>query len=461
MTKKVTIKRTALVEQPLKTSAATGATLACMGLDNSIPLMHGSQGCGAFAKVYLIQHYREPIPLQNTAIDHIAAVMGGDDNLSSALKLMCERHQASLIVVMTTGLTEMQGCDVARVVREFKVQNPQFATSHIVSVTTPDFSGSMQSGFASTIEACVQQLLVDKQLSVPKPSEQTQQLNVFASCALTSADLELITRYCEAFGFNVVLLPNLSDSLDGHLAEEDFSVTSTGGTSLSQLASSVYSAASLVFGDSMLPAASLLEKHFNIPSVAMGTGMGMQQSDLLVMKLAELSNKPVPQWITRQRKRLQDALLDSHFLLSDAKAALALEPDAAAGYCALLAEVGASAELVVTTLNTPNLDQLAAQNVVVGDLSDLAGVVDDCELVVGNTHCANMCEPSTPVLRAGFPCHDRFGNSDILQVGYEGARQRLFAMANLLKANHQDEVPAHKSAYRFEPASCTPPLLDS
>lgn len=461
MTNKVSVKRSALVEQPLKTSAATGATLACMGLDNSIPLMHGSQGCGAFAKVYLIQHYREPIPLQNTAIDHIAAVMGGDDNLSSALKLLCEKHQAALVVVMTTGLTEMQGCDVTRVVREFKTQHPQFSNKRIVSVNTPDFTGSMQSGFASTIEACMQQLLVEKQLSVPKLDSNIQQLNVFVSCALTSADLELIARYCEAFGFNPVLVPNLSDSLDGHLADDDFSVTSTGGTGLSQLASCIHSKASLVFGESMLSAARVLEKHYQVPSLFMGTGMGMQQTDQLVMKLAELSNKPVPQWITRQRKRLQDALLDSHFLLSDAKVAIALEPDLAAGYCEVFSEVGASVERVVTTLNMTSLPLLKTNSVVVGDLSDLEPCVDECELIVGNTHCANMCEPLTPVLRAGFPCHDRFGISDILQVGYEGARQRLFAMANLLKASHQDEVPAHKSSYRFEPSSCTQPALSS
>jgi len=448
------VKRSALVEQPLKTSAATGATLACMGLGNAIPLMHGSQGCGAFAKVYLIQHFREPIPLQNTAIDQIAAVMGGDDNLFQAIKLLCEKHQPELIMVMTTGLTEMQGCDLERVVREFRQACPQFAATQVVAVTTPDFSGSMQTGFASAVEACIQQLLVDKSDVIQPTATCAEQLNIFCSVALTSADLELIERYCEAFGFKPIFVPKLSDSLDGHLAAGDFAVSTTGGTSLSQLSALANSSASIVIGDSMRGAAKILEKHFAVPSHFVGMVMGMQETDKLVMLLSQLSGKAVPQWLTRQRQRLQDALLDCHFILSASSCAMALEPDAALGYSQLLSEVGAVLDTCVTTVNLPAIKQLKAKQVVVGDLSDLSERVADYALVVGNTHCANLCEPTTPVLRAGFPCHDLYGNSDILQVGYEGARARLFAMANLLKAYHQDEVAAHYSDYRFEPESC-------
>ncbi|UPW20342.1 nitrogenase iron-molybdenum cofactor biosynthesis protein NifN [Agarivorans sp. TSD2052] len=445
--------RSPLVEQPLKTSAATGATLACMGLADSIPLMHGSQGCGAFAKVYLIQHFREPIPLQNTAIDHIAAVMGGDDNLSQALQLLCDTHQPKLIMVMTTGLTEMQGCDLDRVIREFRQQYPQYQQVYIVPVTTPDFVGTMQTGFADAIQACVKQMLlhnpIDSATALAKRNN--QQLNVFCSVALTSADVELIEHYCGAFGFSAIMLPNLSLSLDGHLAEQDYSVTATGGTSIKQLADMAYSAANLVVGPSMSSAAHVLEQQCGMPSYHLGMAMGLAETDQLILILSRLSGKPVPAWLSRQRKRLQDSLLDTHFLLSNSTIALALEPDAACGYSSLLSEVGAQIKLVVSTLNSRSLKQINAQRIIIGDLSDLSQQLGSIELVVGNTHCANLCEPETPVLRAGYPCHDRFGNSDVLQVGYEGARARLFALANLLKAYHQDEVPAHVSAYRFGP----------
>ncbi|WP_432467711.1 nitrogenase iron-molybdenum cofactor biosynthesis protein NifN [Agarivorans sp. Z349TD_8] len=451
MSRVIEQNRSPLVEQPLKTSAATGATLACMGLADSIPLMHGSQGCGAFAKVYLIQHFREPIPLQNTAIDHIAAVMGGDDNLAQALLLLCEQHQPRLLMIMTTGLTEMQGCDVTRVIREFRATYPQYQHIYIVPVSTPDFVGSMQSGFAAALESCVEQVLAAASNKSELPVTQSKQLNVFCSVALTSADLELLERYCHAFGFEPIILPNIAHSLDGHLAADDFSVTSTGGTTIEQLTRMQSSVASLVFGTSMNAAAGLLEKQCQIPSYPLGMAMGLAATDQLVLILSQLSKQAVPGWIVRQRQRLQDAMLDTHFLLSASPMALALEPDAAEGYANLLSEVGAELKLVVTTMNSPALKRLKAERIVVGDLSDLEPDLAVLEMVVGNTHCANLCEPQVPVLRAGYPCHDQFGNSDVLQLGYEGARARLFAMANLFKSHHQDEVPVHVSAYRFGP----------
>ena len=37
---------------PLKTSQTVGGALAFLGIARSMPLMHGSQGCTAFAKVF-------------------------------------------------------------------------------------------------------------------------------------------------------------------------------------------------------------------------------------------------------------------------------------------------------------------------------------------------------------------------------------------------------------------------
>jgi nitrogenase molybdenum-iron protein NifN len=82
--------------------------------------MHGSQGCTAFAKVFFVRHFREPIPLQTTAMDQITSVMGADDNIIEALRVICERSNPSLIGLVTTGLSETQGADIRRVVLTFR-----------------------------------------------------------------------------------------------------------------------------------------------------------------------------------------------------------------------------------------------------------------------------------------------------------------------------------------------------
>ena len=54
----------ALTVNPLKASQPIGAALAFLGVRNSLPMLHGAQGCTAFGKVFLVRHFREPIPLQ-------------------------------------------------------------------------------------------------------------------------------------------------------------------------------------------------------------------------------------------------------------------------------------------------------------------------------------------------------------------------------------------------------------
>ncbi|MFN7657902.1 MAG: nitrogenase component 1, partial [Dolichospermum sp.] len=61
---------------PLKQSQALGASLAFLGLKGTMPLFHGSQGCTAFAKVVLVRHFREAIPLATTAMTEVTTILG-------------------------------------------------------------------------------------------------------------------------------------------------------------------------------------------------------------------------------------------------------------------------------------------------------------------------------------------------------------------------------------------------
>ncbi|MBD1388247.1 nitrogenase iron-molybdenum cofactor biosynthesis protein NifN [Neiella sp. HB171785] len=451
------VNKRALVERPLKTSQPTGATLAMLGLANSIPLMHGSQGCAAFAKVYLIQHFREPVPLQNTAIDQVAAVMGGDDNLLSAIALLCDKHHPDLIAVMTTGLTEMQGADIERIAKQFRQQYPQHAATRVVTINTPDFTGSMQTGYAAAVDALVRQ--ITRQTTPPAVSQPTRayhnhslQLNVLASSALTPADVDLLQRYLDAFDIDAIMVPDLSQSLDGHLDGDDFSATSAGGTAIEDIERMATSAATIVIGESLQATGKWLQQHHQVPCHFVGNVMGLAETDGLVQLLTQLTGKPVPNWINRSRQRLQDAMLDCHFVLSQAAVAIAAETDLAAGYQTLLAEQGMAIKRIVTATGSAGAEHWQTDDWVVGDLSDIEQVLAEVEVVVGNSHCAALCEPQVPVLRAGYPCHDKYGSSDTLQLGYEGSRAVLFALANCLYKHHHDEVTPHYSKYRFEAA---------
>ena len=111
-----------LAVSPLKTSQPLGASLAVLGLNRAMPLLHGAQGCTAFAKVFLVRHFREPIPLQSTAMDQVSSIMGADDNVIEALKTIAEKNRPAVIGLLTTGLSEAQGTDIHRVLKVFRAR---------------------------------------------------------------------------------------------------------------------------------------------------------------------------------------------------------------------------------------------------------------------------------------------------------------------------------------------------
>ncbi len=98
----------------------------------------------------------------------------------------------------------------------------------------------------------------------------------------------------------------------------------------------------------------------------------------------------------------------------------------------------------------PALDSVPAREVIVGDLEDLEKMARarDAELVIGNSHAVDSAlRLNVPIFRAGFPLFDLIGGYQRTNVGYRGARQLLFDLANLLEENKRCAIPVHRSIY--------------
>jgi nitrogenase molybdenum-cofactor synthesis protein NifE len=87
---KVIARKKAVAVNPLKQSQPLGAAIAFLGIQGAVPLFHGSQGCTAFAKVLLVGHFQEAIPLATTAMSEVSTVLGGDENVDMGL---IDRHR--------------------------------------------------------------------------------------------------------------------------------------------------------------------------------------------------------------------------------------------------------------------------------------------------------------------------------------------------------------------------------
>lgn len=440
-----------LAVNPLKSSAFMGATLAYLGIERTIPLLHSAQGCSAFAKVFFVRHFREPIPLQTTAMDHVATVMNADENLIEALALLCGKQKPELIGVATSGLAETQGADVARVIKTFRAQYPQYAENRVVWASTPDFRGGFEQGFAEALYCLIDQLVSEKTFSTTERKTACN-LNLLCPAWMTPGDQEALAEMVEAFGLNPVMLPDLAASLDGHLGEKRLNPVSQGGVSVAAIENLGNALATLVFGRSLRSAGDLLAARTGVPSIQFDQCLGLVATDQLLMTLAELSGRPVPKCYTRQRQQLQDALLDCHFMLTGAKVALAVEPDHLGQLAGLMNEVGAVPVSAVCPSQPAWLSELPIGQITVGDLQDWEDEASaaGAELLMTNSHGAAIAARlKTPLLRVGFPQYDWLGGFQHVWLGYRGARQAYFDLANLWTEHHEHAIEPAPYVSRF------------
>ena len=437
----------ALAVNPLKASQPVGASLAFLGINRAIPMMHGSQGCTAFGKVYFVRHFREPIPLQTTAMDQVSTVMNADENVILGLKAICEKNNPALIGLPTTGLSETQGTDIKRLVRDFYAAHPEYAHIPVVPVNTPDFTGCLESGYALAVKATLEVMLPQMSSVVGK---RKKQVNVLAGSFLTPGDVDHIKEIVEAFGLRPLVLPDVGDSLDGHLTEMESSPLTVGGTPVTDISSMGESIATLVLGNSLFDAADFLKAQTGVPDFRFDSLMGLEAVDSFVAALSDISGKPVPEKIERQRAQLQDAMVDAHFMLGFARIAIAADPDLLYGFSRLVTDMGCDVVAAIAPARANILNSVFATQVGIGDLEDMeiAASRNGAQLVISNSHGAETARRlGVPLLRAGFPQYDLIGGYQRLWVGYRGTRQALFDLANMLVQHGHHEPEAYVSIY--------------
>jgi nitrogenase molybdenum-iron protein NifN len=442
----VTASTKACSVNPLKMRQPLGAAFAFMGLESCMPVMHGSQGCTSFGIVLLVRHFKEAIPLQTSAMNEATTIMGGFDNLEQALLNIRSRAQPALIAICSTGLTETKGDDVDGYIKLARQRHPELADTEIVYVSTPDYVGAFQDGWARAVEQLVSRL---PHTDTPR---REHWVNVLPGSHLSPGDIEELRELIEAFGLQATFVPDISGSLDGHMPEQWLGTT-LGGTPLAALQELGGAAHTLAIGEQMRPAALALQARCGVPFTLFDRVSGLAATDALVRKLARISGRAVPPRLRRQRSQLVDAMLDGHFHFGNVKVALAAEPDLLFAAGMVLSEMGAELSVCVTTTRSPLLQRLPTAEVLIGDLEDFerSAAAAGCDLLMTHSHGRQAAERlGKPLFRIGIPMFDRLGNAHIKHVGYRGTRQFIYEVGNLLMAQphgaHPDDWPLPAAA---------------
>ena len=429
---RVLVPKKAATVNPQKNSPALGATMAYLGINNMLGLLHGAQGCSTFIRLQLSRHYKESIALNATAMSEDSAIFGGWDNLKKGIGRVIEKFSPEVVGVMTSGLTETMGDDVQSAIVHFRQENPESAHIPIIHASTPDYCGSLQEGYAAAVEAIISTL--------PEGGDPvTNQVNLLPGAHLTPADVEELKELIEAYGLTVLTVPDISNAMDGHI-DEVVSPLSTGGIPVEDIRKAGRSVATLYVGDSLAKAALKLKQQFAIPAYGFTSLTGLAETDQFMATLAAISGRPIPEKQRRWRSRLMDAMVDSHYQFGTKKVAIALESDNLKMAANFLAGMGCEIQAALSATRTRGLENLPCENLFVGDLEDLESAGVGADLLVANSN-GRQAAAKLKIgahLRAGLPVFDRLGSHQKMWVGYRGTMNLVFEVANLFQANAKE-----------------------
>ncbi|MBF0391012.1 MAG: nitrogenase [Desulfamplus sp.] len=455
-----------------------GATLAFQGIEGCIPLLHGSQGCSTYMRRYLISHFKEPVDIASSNFTEETAIFGGGANLKSAIENVARQYLPSIIGIATTCLSETIGDDVPMIINS--MQNCD-NLPELVHVSTASYTGTHIDGFHNAIRAVVdrfnpesatlnnkdaQNKERDKTKSDKFGSGENISLNCFPGM-LSNEDIRYLKEIFSLMGIKATILPDYCERLDGE-PWIDYQVIQRGGTPISSIKKMYQANGSIELGRILaakqdfnqnsgnssqnLSAGELLAKRFGVKSLGVGLPIGVKETDRFFEALEQLTKKATPAIFLNERGRLIDAYVDCNKYLSQKRAIVYGEEDLVVGIASFLSEVGVVPVLCASGAKSgalksvlqETLPQNIFEQIIIKDGVDFMEIeheAKECDpdfLIGSSKGYATARRLDVPLVRVGFPIHDRVGGSRILHIGYRGAQRLIDEIVNTLLERRQE-----------------------
>ncbi len=428
---------------PSKMCQPMGAVQALLGVKDTMPLIHGSQGCSTYMRFQLTRHFREPIEVASTSMSEKTVIYGGEFNLMKALKNITEKQSPSMIAVASSCLTETIGEDMAAIIEKFKDANLDKNLPVIVPVSTPSYVESHVEGYNRTIKALVEHLATS---SVPNGK-----INIITG-NLSPSDVKEVKNMLNELKCESIILTDTSENLDAPLTEDTLSLYD-GGTTIEEIEDTPNSLGTIVLSKHADSAGVFLEKKFGVKSISGHLPVGLENTDNFVKSVCELGDLDIPESIEKDRGRLMDAMVDAHSYNYHRKVAIFGDPDFVSGLTRFTCEMGMIPTVVCTGTESKRFiedikvisaeKRIAPAILAGGDLYDMHREIKEAgaDILIGNSYGASMAkEENIPLFRAGFPVFDRLGAQRISILGYNGGIDFVDRITNTLLDFYYDEA---------------------
>lgn len=437
-----------------KLCSPLGAAMVFKGIRGCLPFLHGSQGCATYIRRYMISHFREPVDIASSSFSEDDAIFGGARNFSAGVDNVIRQYQPEIIGVGTTCLSETIGDNMLGMIKKYQ-DDYDGKGPPLVHVSTPAYTGTHSDGYYAAIKAVVQQFVKPLRVTMPRL------VNILPTM-MSCEDLRYLREACSLYDLDATILPDYSTTLEGG-SWDMYHRISPGGATLEDIEEMGAAAATLEIGHTQAvnknSAGSWMEQERGVRLDSVGWPMGIRLSDEFYAALSSISDRPMPDSIALERSRLVDAYIDAHKYVAAKKAVIYGEPDLVIAMASFLSEIGMRPVVCATGSKVKGWRELIA-NEIQGDMDDVETIsgADHAkisqrarelrpDLIVGSSKGYPLArELNVPLLRIGFPIHDRFGGQRMLSVGYRGALQLFDRVVNAMMESKQE---ASETGYSY------------
>ncbi|NLW77397.1 MAG: nitrogenase, partial [Methanomicrobiales archaeon] len=123
-----------------------GSVIAFKGIEQSMVVVHGSQGCSTYMRLAMVEHYNEPVDIASSSLNEKQTIYGGEENLRKGLDNVIRVYHPKVIGVVTTCMTETMGEDIGRMIDTY-LTDRNLHDMDIIPVSTPSYSGTSTEGY--------------------------------------------------------------------------------------------------------------------------------------------------------------------------------------------------------------------------------------------------------------------------------------------------------------------------
>jgi nitrogenase molybdenum-iron protein beta chain len=442
-------KREALTVNPAKACQPLGGALCGLGFHKAMVYIHGSQGCVAYFRTIFNRHFKEPIAFIADSMTEDAAVFGGQKNIFEGLANAKALYDAEMIAVCTTCIAEVIGDDLGAFIGNARKEGHIPNEFPVPFAHTPSFVGSHITGWDNMLEGILSYFTTSKMEG--KVPGSNGKINIVPGFETYLGNFRVIKRMLKEMDVDYTFLSDPEEVLD--MPATGVYEMYAGGTTIAEVEDAPNAKATFLLQPTTLEKSrKFIEGTWNQDIPKINIPMGVEWTDEFLMKVSEVTGKPISASLAKERGRLIDMMTDSHAWLHGKKMAIFGDPDFVMGLTKILLEFGIEPTHIVCNNSNKRWEKAMKKVLESSPYGIHAKLYPGCDLwhlrslcftdkpdfVIGSSYGKTIqrdtlhkgAEFEVPLIRLGFPIMDRHHLHRMTTLGYEGAMYILTTLTN-------------------------------